>query len=327
MLLKNLFTKNLFSNIVIRKTLTNTALLTDSEINQLINAAPISGLIHLNKQSQQGQAGEQISTNIGSGSDFSEVRSYYSGDDPRHIDWRATARSQIPLVRTYHQELSQPLCLVIDRRATMRFATRTRLKVTQALRLALWMGGKEARLGREISAVLLDSPCHWLPAHQGLSSLKLIARLANTPCPPSEPELKPAHKTSWNTIFSGLRQHIPQGSELVLLSDFIGLGDKENKTLRNLGKHCSTRAIQIFDPSEASSTSSQVSNPIADFPTSIQLQWGQQLHYSASSKAIKEQLSNRSEHISKRFQQANIKYMQLSVEQNELSDLSTKQYQ
>ena len=301
----------------------NKVLLSDSEINHLINAASITSAINSHKQLQHGRFGDQASSSSGSGTDFSEVRAYHPGDDPRHIDWRATARSQTPLLRTYHSELSQPLCLLMDRRSSMRFGTRVRLKVTQALRMALWIGGREARRGRDISAVLLDRTCHWLPPQTGLSSLKLIAKLGNKPCPPSTADsdlqdkvLQEKHKSSykqdWNSIFLGLRQHIPQGSELILLSDFSGLGDEHNKMLRMLGKHCSSKVVHIFDPAEDFAV-------LNNFPAAIQLQWGKKSRLLASSEAINKQLSSRSEAMVKRFSQANMDYVQLSVEQNELA--------
>ncbi len=323
------FFKAMLSKDQSPKVINRKSLLTDSEIAQLINAAPTTGASNSNKAYQYGRIGDQISSGTGSGTDFAEVRAYQSGDDPRHIDWRATARSQIPLLRTYHNELSQPLCLLIDRRSSMRFATRVRLKVSQALRMALFIGGREARLGREISAVLLDSPCHWLPPQPGLSSLKQIAKLANTQCPPYESELQDAHKINWNSIFSGLRQHVPQGSDVILLSDFSGLQDEHNKMLRMLGQHCSGKAIQVFDPSEVINPLRAI-NPLKTrlgVPTAIQLQWQHKIRNLDTSDRLNEELKNHFEIMAKRFRQANMDYLQLSVEQNELDLFTSGQYQ
>jgi len=288
-------------------------LLTDADINKLIHAATLNKANHTAQLSSRGRFGEQLAATTGSGSDFAEVRAYHYGDDPRHIDWRATARSQVPLLRTYHNEFSQPFCLLIDRRSAMRFATRKRLKVTQALRAALWLGGREARSGREISIVILDTPCHWLPPQQGLLSLKLLSKLANPFCPPIEPDQ--THEISWKAIFSGLKQHIPQGSEVILLSDFSGLGTQDDKMLRMLGNYCRVKAIKVFDPSEA--ISEEKLNPFVSM--SIQLQWGQQVRNIKSLNDLKNNLLSRSEQMRKSFQQANISYLQLSVEQDDLN--------
>jgi hypothetical protein len=144
-----------------------------------------------------------------------------------------------------------------------------------------------------------------------------MAKLANIPCPPSKPgdEHQGIHKKDWNSIFSGLRQHIPQGSELVMLSDFSELGDEDDKMLRLLGRHCLSKAIQIFDPSEAK----------FNLSVAMELQWGQKTRYLALSEEIDEALDSRYEKIAKHFRRANMGYFQLSVEQNDLSLLKTEQ--
>ena len=309
----------MFKNPIFSEPIVSESLLSDAEIMQLIYAAPENTLLNSNQLSQSSRIGEQIASTTGSGSDFAEVRAYQPGDEPRHIDWRATARSQYPLVRTYHSEFSQPLCLLIDRRLAMRFATRVRLKVTQALRMALWIGGGAARSGREISAVLLDYPCHWLPSQQGMLSLRSMAKLANLPCPPLE--LEDTQQINWQQILSGLEQHIPKGSELILLSDFSGLGDDDNKMLCMLGHHCIVRAIHIFDPSE-SVDQLEINT---GFSGALKLQWGDKIRYFSATKAaaiehLKNELQVRSEAIARRFRQADMDYVQLSVEQDELTD-------
>lgn len=158
-------------------------LLTEQEIAELLAAPPgVSGPAR--RPSRTGRPGERISPRQGSGTDFAEPRAYQPGDDPRRLDWRATARSGTPLVRTYHAEFSRPLCLVIDRRASMRFGTRTRLKITQAVRVALWLAGRESRTGGELAAVLLDAPCQWLPPARGGRALMRLVDNAVAPCPP-----------------------------------------------------------------------------------------------------------------------------------------------
>ena len=150
-------------------------LLDEAEIRELIRRARATAFTTTDRiPPRQGRSGEQQPPTLGGGSDFAEVRAYQAGDDPRRIDWRATARSRAPLVRSYHAELSQPLYLVIDRSASMRFATHTRLKVTQAMRCAPWLAAGALDRGRELAAVLIDHPCHWLPPRRGSAALTRI---------------------------------------------------------------------------------------------------------------------------------------------------------
>ena len=219
-------------------------LLTGQEIAELTAAAPPRAADRPTRRPRAGRPGEQVSPRLGSGGDFAEPRAYHPGDDPRRIDWRASARSRTPLVRSYHAELSRPNCLVIDRRASMRFGTRTRLKVTQAVRIALWLAGREVRAGGELAAVLLDDPCQWLPPSRGVRALRWLADRAAAPCPPREPG---CGEPGWGKVLAGLRQRLPQGSELTIVSDFTALGTGDIGLLRALGRHCECHAIRIID--------------------------------------------------------------------------------
>jgi uncharacterized protein (DUF58 family) len=51
----------------------------------------------------------------GMGTEFSELREYNPGDDPRSIDWKATARRNRPLVRLLEPEQEQTVIILLDR--------------------------------------------------------------------------------------------------------------------------------------------------------------------------------------------------------------------
>lgn len=221
-------------------------LLTEQEIAELL-AVPRARAVAARRAPGAGRPGERLSPRHGSGTDFAEPRAYQAGDDPRRIDWRATARSGTPLVRTYHAEFSRPLCLVIDRRAGMRFGTRVRLKVTQAVRVGLTLAGREMRTGGELAAVLLDARCQWLPPARGGRALRRLIDAAVAPCPPRPGG---SDEPGWDRILAGLRGRLAQGGELVILSDFAGLRAQDEAALRAVGRHFDCRAIRITDPIE-----------------------------------------------------------------------------
>ncbi|MBI2708631.1 MAG: DUF58 domain-containing protein [Actinobacteria bacterium] len=50
----------------------------------------------------------------GTGTDFEQLREYTPDDDPRRIDWAATARSATPVVRTYRAERNQTIIVLLD---------------------------------------------------------------------------------------------------------------------------------------------------------------------------------------------------------------------
>jgi uncharacterized protein (DUF58 family) len=58
--------------------------------------------------------GLRASRRPGSDNEFERLRDYAEGDDPRHLDWRATARRRKLTVRAHQQNQSQRILFLID---------------------------------------------------------------------------------------------------------------------------------------------------------------------------------------------------------------------
>src|SRR5438874_78922 len=56
--------------------------------------------------------------------EFSEHREYVAGDELRHLDWRAYARSDRYYIKLYEQETNLRATLVLDTSASMKFANK-----------------------------------------------------------------------------------------------------------------------------------------------------------------------------------------------------------
>jgi uncharacterized protein (DUF58 family) len=61
-----------------------------------------------------GAPGERLGRASGASLEFADRRAYTPGDDVRHIDWRAFARSDQLLVRTFREEIAPRLDVVLD---------------------------------------------------------------------------------------------------------------------------------------------------------------------------------------------------------------------
>lgn len=116
---------------------------------------------------------------LGMGTEFAELREYGIGDDPRLIDWKATARRSRPVVRVLEPEKEQTLIILLDRgrlmTARVQGLKRFDWGVNAALSLALTGLNRGDRVGvgvfdREITT--------WIPPERGQHQLsKLIERL------------------------------------------------------------------------------------------------------------------------------------------------------
>ena len=62
----------------------------------------------------RGRAGERLGAGTGASLEFQDYRSYTPGDDLRHVDWAAYARSEVLAVRLYREEVAPRIDLVLD---------------------------------------------------------------------------------------------------------------------------------------------------------------------------------------------------------------------
>ena len=61
-----------------------------------------------------GRVGQRIGSGTGSSLEFQDYRPYAPGDDLRHVDWAAYARSELLAVRLYREEVAPRIDLVLD---------------------------------------------------------------------------------------------------------------------------------------------------------------------------------------------------------------------
>ena len=287
-------------------------LLSDDEINQLIFSSVSLADKRTQKQITSKRAGDLASDSKGGGMDFADYRQYQMDDDPRHIDWRASARSQHVLLRTYHCENQQAVCFLIDRRSSMRFGTKKRLKVTQAVRVALMLAGQSVKKGYDVNALIVNENQQWLKALKGVAGVKQLAELATRPCPIIDAE---TNELTWKTLLASIRHQVPQGSQLVLISDFYDLSEDATSLLRKLGQVCKTTAIQIVDPSETNPKSLK----------GLQLIWGATEGGDMAENITKKLIEWQTKHqtfLTSTFNKANVSYQQLSCTDDNLAQVT-----
>jgi uncharacterized protein (DUF58 family) len=194
--------------------------------------------------SDAGRHGGEAARRFGEGMDFAEHRRYQPGDDPRRINWRLTARHGEPHVRRYHEDVTAPYVLLVDRRATMRFATRGRLKATQAVRLAMLLAGLHAARQALVNVVELDTRLHRHAATGAPGLLQLGSHLA-APCPPTH-----AAGPALAKALLHLEHTFPPGARLILLSDFADADTVGQAQWHRLARRFRVDAVVVEDPAE-----------------------------------------------------------------------------
>lgn len=193
--------------------------------------------------------GDARSAHLGRGLDFEEVRAYQAGDDIRAMDWRTTARTGKPYLKIYREEHHPALHIVVDRGASMRFGTQRQLKVTQAARVAIVAAVLESSAHACVGAGLIDSEFQVLPCLNKQAGILQLAQACARPCPPLSQSTQDI-RAQW---LQGLRRTVtslPNGSRVLLLSDFQWLFPQARLLLAHLAMHHDLAAIQISDPAE-----------------------------------------------------------------------------
>lgn len=92
-----------------------------------------------------GRNGELLGKGTGSSLEFQEYREYLPGDDLRHVDWAAYARSDALMVRLFREEISPRAELLVDGSVSM--TTHGGEKRRVALQLTSLFAQLVARLG------------------------------------------------------------------------------------------------------------------------------------------------------------------------------------
>ena len=92
----------------------------------------------------------------GQGTEFDSLRDYVDGDDVRSIDWRATARRQEVVVRTWRPERDRTLLLVIDTSRTSAGRVGDVPRLDAALDAALLLCALASRAGDKVDLLAID---------------------------------------------------------------------------------------------------------------------------------------------------------------------------
>ncbi len=165
-------------------------------------------------------AGTHLSSQRGRGLEFQEVRPYVSGDDPRTIDWRVTARRGKPHTKLFREERERPVWLLADLNRSMFFGTRRQLKSTVVVRAAALLAWSAALAGDRVGAVVAGaSGCRIVPPRaREAGVLPVLGALLEMQ--PKEPG--PAS----DGLTMGLQSLAPlihPGSLVLVLSDYASL--------------------------------------------------------------------------------------------------------
>ena len=102
-------------------------------------------------------AGQRVIRRRGGGTSFANLRDYVAGDDPRHIDWKATARRHRLISREFTVEQGQTVMIAMDCGRMMTQIAGDRPRFEYALASALTLADIALSTGDRVGLIAFDS--------------------------------------------------------------------------------------------------------------------------------------------------------------------------
>jgi uncharacterized protein (DUF58 family) len=123
--------------------------------------------------------GDSRASGVGAGTELAQLRPYRAGDDVRHIDPAATARTGVPHVRLHVPERALTTWLALDVSPSMAFGTALRLKADVAEGAALVLGRLAVRRGGGLGLLTFGAgePLRLLPPRSSRPALATLDRV------------------------------------------------------------------------------------------------------------------------------------------------------
>jgi uncharacterized protein (DUF58 family) len=186
----------------------------------------------------------------GQGTEFDSLREYVRGDDVRSIDWRATARRNDLVVRTWRPERDRRVVIVIDSGRTSAARIDNEPRIDTAYESALLLAALASRAGDRVDVVIYDRRVRGRV--QGATGADLLSRLVDTMAP-VDPELI---EMDWAAIPALVRSVTSQHSLVVLATSIDAPGASRGllAVLPQLTRKHTVVVASVTDPSVLAAT-------------------------------------------------------------------------
>ena len=181
---------------------------------------------------------------LGRDGDFDRLRDFVSGDDIRHVDWKATARARRPITRVWQAEKAQDLVVLID--GTRLMATRASgpTKLDHALQAGLTLAWAGLAAGDRVAAGVFDEGLRtWVPPEAGAARFgRILEALYDAEAVQRVPSYREASRH--------LLRLLKRRSLIVWITDLVGAdqGQELVSAMRVLRRRHVSLVVALDDP-------------------------------------------------------------------------------
>ncbi|MBE6448409.1 MAG: DUF58 domain-containing protein [Alphaproteobacteria bacterium] len=196
------------------------------------------------------QTGDIKSAFKGRGIEFEEIRTYNFGDDVRDIDWRVTARKDVPYTKVYTEEKDHEVYVWLDLSAPMLFGSKKELKSVSASKLAALLGWLALENKDRFGCVIFNgrSSSLFKPQNSRTQLMAILKKMAKEGVEVlKNPMLEEKELVKSLKL---LEQNAKNKATVFMISDFISMGDEVAKQLSYIAKRSQLYLINVFDALE-----------------------------------------------------------------------------
>lgn len=188
--------------------------------------------------------GEYRSVFRGRGMEFSEVRAYTEGDDPRLIDWNVTARTGHPHVKVFEEERELHVVIAVDLSGSLQFGSLSLTKADRVAEVTALLALAAVRNNDRVGLITFaDDVIDYMPPEKGRSHALLLIRQVLLS------RGRPV-KADADSAITYLGRVLHRRALLFLVSDFM-FGSTPGR-LRAASRRHDLVGIHVFDPREIS---------------------------------------------------------------------------
>ncbi len=151
----------------------------------------------------------------GEGMEFESLRDYVAGDDPRRLDWAASARRGRSVVRLYQHERNHSVVIALDASRLMAGRIEERTKLDYAVDASLALGYAAMGAGDRVGMAVFDTEVRgFIPPRRGRADLGQFVEMLR----PVQPRMV---EVDFQALTRTLATRQRQRSLLVILTDFV----------------------------------------------------------------------------------------------------------
>ncbi len=197
-------------------------------------------------------AGRRASRIRGRGLAFEEIRAYRPGDDPRPIDWRATARSGNAQIRVFSEERDRPVLLVVDMTAAMLFGSVHATKSAVAAEVAALAAWRCLSAGDRLGALLFgdDGVEVFRPHRSRQAVMRILGALARRAEALLRAPVAAAGPAALNAALRRSEALAAHGWLVVVIADLEAADAESAAVFGRIARHNDIIGIPISDPLE-----------------------------------------------------------------------------